>query len=127
MQSKLISELSANDVLSDESKIELEELIGDIKLGMIGTTARSMIWAFTNPPQSGFVEKNILRLYSEKESNDCRKTNEFGFRLLDLLRKLREILYFYDQTQQVPNKIDWRTESHEALNVIYQEVQNCLQ
>ena len=73
------------------------------------------------------VSNNLLGLYSEKENNDCSSIMSLGATILQLLRKMREILDFYNMSQQgSESQIKFKDELYDIYVKMHKQTANCL-
>ena len=113
---ELRNELAINGTLSTKTKYKLENFKTQFDQSNLVFITQTLLWSVTDPQKAAIgVEKNILALYQDKNTNDCKATLEFGFRVIQHLRKARPVTNFYYHFQVLSEApIKWDDELYKV-------------
>ena len=125
---ELRNELAKNVNLSIETKYKLENFKTQFDQSQLVSITQALLWSVTDPQRAAIGgDKNILQLYQEKKTNDCKATLAFGFRVIEHLRKARPVIDFYYQFQVLSEApIKWDDELYKVIEKNYFQAQSCL-
>ena len=125
---ELRNELANNGNLSIETKYKLENFKTQFDQSQLVFITQTLLWSVTDPQRAAIGgDKNILQLYQDKKTNDCKATLAFGFRVIEHLRKARPVINFYYQFQVLSEApIEWDDELYKVIEKTYFQAQFCL-